>query len=133
MNMKSLLTVLGLSITAVSAFAQTNTPGVDQRQLNQDQRIQQGAQSGSLTQREENRLERGQNRIDRMENKAKADGNVTPQERKRLQHAENVESRQIYREKHDRQHDFNHDGRNDRPNRGAAGNRQGGAGGAHRR
>lgn len=96
------------------AFAQ-GTPGVDQRQANQEQRIQQGVQSGSLTPREAARLERGQEHVQNLEDKAKADGKVTPRERARLQHAENVQSRRIYNEKHDRQHDFNHNGRVDRP------------------
>jgi hypothetical protein len=48
-----------------------------------------------------------------MEDKAKADGSVTAQERKRLQHAENVQNRHIYRQKRDRQHDLNNDGARD--------------------
>ena len=44
---------------------------------------------------------------------AKADGKVTAKEREHIEHAQNVESRKIYREKHDRQHDLNHDGRTD--------------------
>ena len=50
-----------------------------------------------------------------MEDKAKADGKVTPKERERIQHAQNQESKKIAREKHDRQHDRNHDGKKDRP------------------
>jgi len=100
-----------------SAFAQTATPNIDQRQANQEARIQQGTQSGSLTQREAARLERGQQRVDRMEDRAKADGKVTQQERKRIQTVENHQNRDIRREKHDRQHDFNQDGRKDRPHR----------------
>ncbi len=49
------------------AFAQANTPGIDQHQANQERRIDQGVASGSLTQREANRLERGQQRVDNME------------------------------------------------------------------
>jgi hypothetical protein len=104
----------------LAALAQSNaTPGFDQRQANQEQRIQQGVQSGALTTREATRLERGQDRLQAKENRAKADGVVTPRERTRLQHAENVQSRRIYAEKHDRQHDFNHDGKVDRPARAA--------------
>ena len=100
------------------AQAQTaSTPMLDQRQANQEQRIQQGVQSGSLTQREAARLERGQDRVQRLEDKARADGAVTRQERARMQHAQDVESKRIYRQKHDRQHDFNHDGKKDRPAR----------------
>lgn len=97
------------------AFAQANTPGVDQRQANQERRIDQGVASGSLTQREANRLERGQNRVDNMENRAKADGVVTRQERARIHHTQDVQSNRIAQQKHDRQHDYNHNGRVDRP------------------
>jgi hypothetical protein len=98
-----LLVVAIASVVSISAFAQANTPGIDQRQANQEQRIDQGIASGQLTQREANRLERGQQRVDNMENHAKADGVVTPKERARIQHAQNVESKRIYRQKHDRQ------------------------------
>lgn len=101
----------------VLAFAQANTPRVDQRQANQEQRIDQGVASGSLTQREANRLERSQRRVDNMENRAKADGVVSRQERVRLHQAQDVQSRRIYAQKHDRQHDYNHNGRVDRPRR----------------
>lgn len=114
-----LVMVTGIALfTSVSALAQAPaTPRVDQRQANQEQRIQQGVQSGQLTNKEAARLEKGQDRVDRMEDKAKADGKVTSQERQRLQHAENVQSRQINREKNDRQRDRNHDGKNDRRER----------------
>lgn len=99
------------------ALAQAATPGVDQRQINQERRIDQGVASGSLTQREATRLERGQQRVENLESRAKSDGVVTRQERAQLQHAENVQNRHITREKHDRQHDYNHNGRNDHPRR----------------
>lgn len=97
------------------AFAQANTPGVDRHQANQERRIDQGVTSGSLTQREANRLERGQQHVNNMENRAKADGVVTRQERGRIHHAQNVQSNHIAQQKHDRQHDYNHNGRVDRP------------------
>lgn len=112
----AIFAALALSV-ALPALAQTNTPNIDQRQQNQQQRIDQGIQSGALTTREASRLEKGQEHIQNMENKAKSDGTVTAQERKRLEHAENVQSQHIYRQKHDRQHDFNHDGKNDHPSR----------------
>jgi hypothetical protein len=52
-----------------------------------------------------------------MESRAKADGVVTRGERARLHQAQDVQSRRIYNQKHDRQHDFNHNGRVDRPHR----------------
>lgn len=89
--------------SGVYAADSAATPGIDKRQTNQERRIQQGVKSGELNEREAARLERGEKRIERMEERARADGNVTPQERKRLHRAENVESRRIYREKHDKQ------------------------------
>lgn len=87
----------------VQAADPAATPGLDKRQANQERRIQQGVDSGALNQREAARLERGQDRVERMEEKAKADGKVTPQERARLHRAEDVQSRKIYRQKHDAQ------------------------------
>jgi len=102
MKIKLIIAVLASAIT-LPAFAQTYTPGIDQRQMNQEQRIDQGIASGQLTQREAARLERGQDRVDAIENRAKSDGVVTARERTRIQHAQNVESKRIYRQKHDRQ------------------------------
>ena len=116
MKIAKTIAVLSL-VLPLLAFAQTNTPRVDQREANQERRIDQGVAAGSLTPREANRLERGQQHVDNMENRAKADGVVTRQERARLNHAQNVQSKRIYAQKHDRQHDFNHDGRVDRPRR----------------
>jgi hypothetical protein len=38
-----------------------------------------------------------------MESKATADGKVTKKERRRIEHAQDQQSRRIYREKHDKQ------------------------------
>jgi len=45
-------------------------------------------------------LRRDQRHIARVERRAKADGVVTPQERRRITHAQNRENRRIYRLKH---------------------------------
>ena len=116
MKIVKTIAVLSLVLPAL-AFAQANTPRVDQRQANQEQRSDQGVASGSLTQREANRLDRGQQHVDNMENRAKSDGVVTRGERARLHQAQEVQSRRIYAQKHDRQHDYNHNGRVDRPRR----------------
>lgn len=105
--MNKLVTVFAallLGAVTLPAFAQANTPRIDQRQMNQERRIDQGIASGELTKREAARLDHGQDRVDNLENKAKADGTVTRRERARIHHAQNVESRRIYRQKHDAQH-----------------------------
>lgn len=116
--MKLLKTLLVAVVIAspLAAFAQS-TPRVDQRQANQPQRIDQGVQSGALTEREAARLERGQERVQAMEDKAKVDGKVTRSERARLHAAQDGQSARIYSQKHDRQHDYNHNGTVDRPRR----------------
>jgi hypothetical protein len=74
-----------------------------QRNVNQERRIEQGIQSGQLTNREVGRLERGQARADRAEARAGADGRMGPREERHIQKAENRQSRRVYREKHDAQ------------------------------
>jgi hypothetical protein len=74
-----------------------------QRNVNQQQRIEQGVKSGELTNREAAKLERGQARDNRLEARAGADGQVGAGEQRRIQGAENRQSRRIYREKHDAQ------------------------------
>jgi uncharacterized membrane protein YebE (DUF533 family) len=98
-----LLTMSAVVLTAGLAYAQAETPGIDQRQANQEKRIDQGIASGQLNQREANRLNKQQDHIDNMENKAKADGVVTKKERARIHNAQDRASRHIAREKHDRQ------------------------------
>jgi len=123
---KSLFVAAALLIAVPAVFAQSGaTPApnaaqrIEQRQANQERRIEQGEKSGSLTQREANRLERRQARVEKMEQKAAADGTITRKEAAHIEHAQNVESRRIERQKHDRQHDFNHDGKKDAPRKGS--------------
>jgi TolA-binding protein len=99
--MKSLIAALLLTTASLSSFAQTPaTPGVDKRQAKQEQRIDQGVASGSLTAKETRRLDKEQQRIDQMEAKARADGKVTARERRRLHTAQDAASADIARKKH---------------------------------
>ena len=79
------------------------TPVLDQRQQNQEQRIEKGVENGQLNKREEARLEHAEDRLEANEAKAKADGKVTARERRRLEREANVNSARIHRQKHDRQ------------------------------
>jgi len=92
--------VLASLLLAQPGFAGVETPRIDQRQTKQERRIEQGVDSGALTEREANRLEHQQMRIDHQEEAAKADGVVTPAERARLTHQQNKASRNIARKKH---------------------------------
>jgi uncharacterized membrane protein YebE (DUF533 family) len=106
MKTVTLVTAAAVVAFALPAFAQTqtqSTPRIDQREANQERRIEQGQKSGALTPKEAARLEKGQARVQKMENKALADGKVTAKERARIERAQNRQSKKIYREKHDKQ------------------------------
>jgi len=71
-----------------------------QRNINQEKRIEQGVKSGEMTNREVARAERQESRIDRREARAGADGHVGAREQRRIQRAENRESKRIHHAKH---------------------------------
>ncbi|MFZ1547155.1 MAG: hypothetical protein WAT12_08645 [Candidatus Nitrotoga sp.] len=97
------------SFTAITlAFAASSyaveTPKIDKREAKQEQRIDQGIRSGALTPKEEARLDAGQAKVEKMEEKAKADGTVTKHERKRIRHEQNVQDKKIHDMKHNAAH-----------------------------
>jgi hypothetical protein len=95
----------GMALGA-SAMAQTTLPGaarIDNREIRQEQRIDQGIASGQLNRRETARLDASQNRIDRMENRALSDGSLSGRERLNIERAQDRQNRQINRQKHDAQ------------------------------
>ncbi|MEI8169069.1 MAG: hypothetical protein WCG50_05310 [Rhodoferax sp.] len=120
MKIQTLMTALVLAASG-AAFAQTTpapapavpavqttrnataTPGLDQRQANQEKRIEQGVASGQLNKKETMRLEKREAKLQADKLLAKADGKVTPQERKKLQREANRDSKAIYKQKHDKQ------------------------------
>lgn len=94
------LTLAIAALTATLAAAQTATPRIDRREARQHARIHQGVRSGELTRGEARELRAGERRIERTERRAKADGVVTPGERRHMSRMQNRESRHIYRMKH---------------------------------
>lgn len=101
MKLHTLLAAVLVSAVALPALAQsTATPNIDQRQANQQRRIANGIQSGQLTAREAQGLEKRETKIEADKQAAKADGVVTRAERRKLQGEENRASRAIYRKKH---------------------------------
>lgn len=113
MKIQTLIAALALTLGA-SAFAQAPaapaaakdplaTPKIDQRQANQEKRIDQGITSGALTTKEATRLDKRETKIAADKAAAKADGTVTKAERKHIQHEQTQASRAIHRQKHDGQ------------------------------
>ena len=98
-DMKATATVLAAAVAglfSIAATAQTTGSEV-QRDVNQQQRIEQGLKSGTLNTREGSKLEAEQSRIDRMQSNAERNGNLSPAEKARIQRAQNQESRDISR------------------------------------
>ena len=85
-----------------TAFAADNDPGIQQREINQQNRINQGIQSGQLTPREAGKLETQQARIKQREERmtARDGGQLTAQDKAKLTRQQNNASRNIYRKKH---------------------------------
>ena len=101
MKVRTILAILASA--ALPVAAQTATPRVDQRQANQEARIQQGVQTGELTPKEASKLEKGQAKVQQKEDKAKADGQVTKKERAKLAKAQDKQGKKIRKQKHDKQ------------------------------
>jgi len=97
------IAIIGIVTLAGAAPALAQETRVDRRQERQEQRIDQGVKSGALTPRETRKFERGQQHVEKLETKAQADGKVTAKEKVRLEHAQDVQSRRIYNQKHDKQ------------------------------
>ena len=100
--MKKALMISALALV-MTAPVLADTPRYDARQQNQRERIVNGVQSGELTARETRRLAAGQVHLNRVENRAEADGVVTKRERAHMHHEANQQSRRIHRQKNDRQ------------------------------
>lgn len=94
---------LAFAIVPAIAIAGARDPGVNHRQHDQQQRIQQGTKSGELTRGETRRLQAEQRHIRNEERTYKADGHLTRSERADLHRDQNRASRDIYRQKHDAQ------------------------------
>jgi len=98
MKMSYALALVATSMIGVAA-AQTTGSEV-QRDVNQQNRIEQGLQSGQLSTKEAAKLEKGEAHVEKMEANANKDGTLTPAEKARIQNAQNRESAAISAEKH---------------------------------
>jgi hypothetical protein len=85
------MAMLGASLGVCAQTAATTV----QRDVNQQERIEQGLKSGALSTSEAARLEREQSAISRQQSRALADGKLTPAEQARLRASQNKASRDI--------------------------------------
>ena len=100
-NSRAITTARGNGIDGnpLSASSQRMQAGV-QRDINQQQRIENGIQSGQLSNKEAGQLERGQARTDRQEFRAGRDGHVGAGEARAVNNAENQQSARIHNKRH---------------------------------
>ncbi len=89
-------------LATAMAMAQTNDPTVNQRRMNQQDRIANGVQSGQLTAGETKNIEGREANLNReIQDDRQADGGkLTQQEKQQVNKQQNGVSRQIYNDKH---------------------------------
>ena len=88
--------MMGALLTGTASLGQ-----IRQRQENQQDRIGEGVENGSLTPKETSRLEHQETRLNKeIRRDRKSGGGLSPQERRQIKHQQNVMSRRIYRAKH---------------------------------
>ena len=99
---RSLIAVALTLALCAAAHAQEQPAAVAaQRDANQQERIEQGLQSGQLSSREAGQLERDEQRLDRTQAQdLKSGGALTPQEKAQITRQQNAVSRDIYQDKH---------------------------------
>jgi hypothetical protein len=92
---------IAASLLTTAAWAQTTPAELDQqRDVNQQQRIEQGLQSGQLSTKEAGSLERQEQHVDKMEAHDMKNGSISPSEQARLNAAQNRVSNDVYADKH---------------------------------
>src|ERR1700756_5397679 len=85
-NMNRNLLVTALIATAAfgssfAASAQTNAANTTQRDVNQEQRIENGLQNGTITTRENAELQRDEAHVDKLQAKDLKNGSLSPAEK----------------------------------------------------
>jgi hypothetical protein len=115
MNFKTFTLVTALAVAPAAILAQAPTPApttptatttqhetINQRKENQQDRIANGVKSGQLPAGETSHLEKQEAGINKEEAgmRAQDNGKLTKQDRKTLTQQQNVESKRIYRDKH---------------------------------
>ena len=98
------LIIVSLLFVSTAIYAQnTKTPKINKKQRVQLKKIDQGIKSGELTRIEAKRLLNQEAKLQKKKKIAKADGKVTPRERKTLRKEARKLDAKIYKQKHDKQ------------------------------
>ncbi len=97
---KPALVVTAVALTVLLGATAAHAGPVRHRQARQHARIHQGVQGGALTPGEAKALRREQRGVERLRERALADGQIGPREGAALDNAQDQASRDIYRLKH---------------------------------
>ncbi|MDR3390025.1 MAG: hypothetical protein P4L92_23555 [Rudaea sp.] len=98
---RALVLAFALTSAAIAQAQEQPAAVATQRDANQQERIEQGLQSGQLNTKEAGQLERDEQRIDRTQARdLKQGGALTPQEKAQITHEQNQASKDIYQDKH---------------------------------
>lgn len=97
---KSVTAIAAATIAALLAGSAFAGDRGDRRQDRQAERIAGGGAAGELTDREAGRLSRQQDRIVLLEDRGAADGDVSRGDKVKMEVAQDLASRSIYRLKH---------------------------------
>ena len=95
--------ILSLILTGTLSAPLFAANPVDRREHSQRARIRQGVKSGELTRNEAKKLRKEQVKIRAIERKAKSDGDITRKEVRKLDRALDKASKDIYKQKNDKQ------------------------------
>src|SRR5262245_21957711 len=102
-TLKICFAIAASTVITATAWSAGLVTADQQRNLNQERRIEQGLRSGTLTTKEAGQLERDEQRIDRMEAQDLKNGSLSRAEQRQINAAENQVSRSILDEKTDAQ------------------------------
>jgi hypothetical protein len=105
-TMKRVILFSAFFLGLFSLATAQQTPGNRHQQKHQFVGITHGIKNGELTRPEATRLKQEQKHIQHEKRLAKADGKVTPRERKQIRRDLRIANRNIYRRKHNK-HDRN--------------------------
>ncbi len=102
MHRHPIVVLAGVMFLTAPALAQRT---IEQRMDRQQERLDNGADSGQLTPKEEQKIENRHENIEEKRDAARADGRVTKQEAQKIRRAEDRTGKMIRRERHDDQRD----------------------------
>ncbi len=100
MNTKRHTWSLAFAIAVLAGFSAL-AGTIEEKTIRQDERIKDGVESGSLTEKEAQRLNKAQERIEALEDKYAADGRLSRKEERKIRKLQAEQSQKIYKEKND--------------------------------